>query len=302
MKYFTGKQYLSTLSLAAVLLLPTFVSAAETANTRFTERAEQAKAKLENRQAMMEERKIARDERQTERTEARQDAFCSRFTDRLDAKSERMTDREGKVKGRVETRMSRQTERRDARDEKFESTRTEQDTRRAELYVKLEAKADTDAERAAVVEFKKTMDAAISLRRTTVNKIIDDFRASVDALINTRKNSATDNYGKFKVAVEAAEAKAKSDCEAGTDPKTVMANYQSAMKAAREALKADKNTTQKISSEIRALAETKKQAMEAAMTEFKKTAEAARTKLKAVFKEPASTKTNTPETEPVEAE
>ena len=214
----------------------------------------------------------------------RQDAFCSRFTERLDKKSEQMTEREGNIKERVTDRMSRRTDRRDSRDVKFDEKREKQDARRALLYTKLEGRADTDAEKAALVEFKKTMDTAVSTRRAAFDKAIEDFRTAVDNLIDTRKSSTSDNYAKFRTTVDRATAEAKADCEANVDQKTVMSEYQTAMKAAREAMKTDKGATEKIGDDIRALAATKKAAMESAMNEFKKTAETAREKLKSALK------------------
>lgn len=69
------KRFLSALSLAAILGSPLAVSA-ETgnANTRFTERAEQAKARMEERNAAMEERKANWEEKKEVRKDERQDA------------------------------------------------------------------------------------------------------------------------------------------------------------------------------------------------------------------------------------
>ena len=55
------------------------------------------------------------------------------------------------------------------------------------------------------------------------------------------------------------------------------------MKAARESLKGDRSAFDKIGDDVKALAETKKAAIDAAMKTFKSTVETAREKLKAAL-------------------
>lgn len=268
-----AQRIFSVLSLAVVCSSPIMVSAQTgSANTRFTQRAEQVKARMEERNAAWEEKK-----------DEHQDAFCTRFTERLESRGERMEKRVGNTKEHILNRTSRRTDRRDARNTWLDGKRDTQDERRAALYATLDAKAETDAEKAAVVEFKKTVDAAVGTRRNAIDKAIEDFRTAVDALIASKKTGVSDAYATFKSAVDAAAAKAKSDCEADVDPKTVMSNYQAAVKIARESLKQDRSSIDKMRDDIEALTETRKQAIESAITAFKSTVEAAREKLKSAI-------------------
>lgn len=274
------------------LVFPVGVSAE--ANTNATKRAEEAKARMEERQAKVEtkmgERTVKMEERQAnlaakkeELQEKRQEAFCARFTEKTGNKTERMDDRAGNVSDRVMNRGERRTDRRDNRDDTLSEKRDNQDDRRSDLYTKLEGRADTDEEKAAVAEFKATVDKAVEDRRSAIDKAISDFRTGVDASVDTRNSSVKDTHSAFKQAVDAAVAQAKSDCESGKSPEEVRSAYEAAMKAARENRNEDKQVIDKIGDDIKKLAETRKAAVEKALADFKATVEAAKEKLKSVM-------------------
>jgi hypothetical protein len=273
----TSKRYLSALSLAVILTSPAIALAEnEGANTRWTQRAEEAKAK-------MEERKADREEKQEERKDNRQEAFCSRFTETIERINGRLEDRGANVKDRVENRGEKRSDRRDGRDEWLGEKRGTQDERRSALYTKLDERADTDAEKAAVAEFKSTIDAAVVVRRSAVDKAISDFRSAVDSLVGSKKDGVSSAYTEFKSAADAAIAKAKSDCAGDVDPSTVRSTFNAAMKAAREGLKDDRSTIDKVRDDIQTLAETRKKSVEAALATFKTAVETAKEKLQGVM-------------------
>ncbi len=269
----TNKRYFSALSLATALAVPLFAAAEnDGANTRFTQRAEEAKSRMEERQAN-------REERQDDRKENRQEAFCSRFTETIDRVNGRLEDRASAIKDRTEHRVGKRTDRRDTRDEWLDGKRDTQDERRMALYAKLDEQADTDEEKAAVAEFKSTIDAAVVTRRGAVDKAINDFRSAVDALVASKKDGAASAYSEFKSATAVAIAKAKSDCDAGTDPAAVRSTFNTAMKTARENLKDDRAGLDQVRDDIQTLAETRKKAIEAAIETFKTTVKTAKEKL-----------------------
>lgn len=273
------------IALGLLLLVPVFVMAAEDSNTPWTKRAQEAKERVEARQAQIEERANEREAKREEREADREKKFCTRFTEIVEKMSNRMEERGSKIKENVSNRETNMDEKREERDNKLDGNRDEQDARRAKLYAELEARADTDAEKAAVVTFKETMDDLVKTRRAAVDAAITAFRSGVDASIATKKDGASSAYTDFKAAMDAAVAKAKSTCESGTDPDTVRDTFKSDMESAREALKGDRSELEKVGEKVKALAEVRKTAVEKALTEFKAGAEAARATLKAAFGE-----------------
>lgn len=272
-----------SIALGLLLLVPVFVMAES--NTSWTKRAEEAADRLEERQAKIEERANEREAKREEREEEREKKFCTRFTAMAEKIAERMEERGSKIKERASHRESAMEERRDKRDDQLDGNRDEQDARRAKLYVELEARADTDAEKAAVVTFKETMDDLVKTRRAAVDAAIAAFRSGVDTAITSKKDGASSAYTDFKTAVDAAVAKAKSSCESGTDPDTVRDTFKADMDAARAALQDDRSDLEKVGEQVKALAEVRKTAVEKALVDFKAGAEKAREVLKAAFGE-----------------
>jgi hypothetical protein len=263
------------LLLAFFMALP-LTAGAQTPWVKAKERAEANKEKWEERQA---ERQAALEERD----EKRQELFCARFTETMERLSSRMEDRSANVKDRVAKRSERRSDRRENRDAWLSSKRDTQDDRHEALYARLGAVADTDAEKAALAEFKTSADAALATRRSAVDKAIADFRTAVDQLVVGKKDAAADAYEEFKTALDRAMSEAQADCSAGTDPATVRAEFSTAMKAAREDLRNDRVATAKLGDDIKALAETKRQAIQAAVGTYRVTMEEARAKLKTVL-------------------
>lgn len=273
--------FLVGLGLVLVAGIPWLAAAEQgSANTQWTKKAEEAKAKMEARQA---ERAEAREARQEERQADRQERFCSRFAETTSNISERLQERQAKIGERVTTRETRWTERTEKRDGKLEDKRAEQDARRAELYKKLEDEAGTDAEKVAVLAFKKAMDEAVAKRRAAVDAAMKAFRDGVNAALAAKKTSAQSVMGTFQSAVDAAVAQAKSQCEGGTDPATVRSNFRDGMQAARDKLQNDRSERERLGQKIRELVKVRQDAFAKALADFKTAAEKARADLKAVL-------------------
>jgi hypothetical protein len=252
------------------LLVPSF-ALAENPWIKAKERAEAVKERMETRQE--------------ERAEKRNDTFCERFTDQSKKISDRITERAGRIENRITSREDRYSERRENRDAKLSEKRSAQDERYSERYASLEATADTDAEKKAVVVFRKAMDAALDVRREVVDDALEAFRTGVDAAITGRKSSMENTLKTFESSVDAAIASAKSACESGTDPATVRENFRESLESAREKLKNDRSNMETVGQKVKALAETKKTALAKALADFKAAAEKARTELKTAFGE-----------------
>lgn len=280
---------MSFLSITA-LVMPMMVSAATPQENRANRMAEQQEVrttKMEERQAdrveKMDERQENREAKKEEMQDKRQELFCSRFADHAATIATNMGERKNAFEDRKANRAGTVDENRDNRDGKLEDKRSDADARRSEMYAKLESKANTDDEKDAVDDFKKTIEKAVDVRRDAVNAAIADFRTGADAAAATRKDDVEAMADAFTKAVNAAVEKAKSDCASGATPATVRTNFQAALKVARENLQADRSASEKLKTQIQVLADARKVSIEKALSSFKATLELAKGDLKKAF-------------------
>lgn len=236
--------------------------------------------------------KMNREEKVTEIQANQQGAFCSRFAESTGKIGNNLMDRYSKFEARQGNRMNILETNRGEREAKLEGSRSQADERRNEMYQKLEARAKTDAEKTAVEEFKKTVEAAIDTRRAAVDAAIAQFRKDVDAAISGRKDDMESAAADFKSAVEAAMNKTKADCEDGTDPETVRSNFKNSLQVARTALQNDRQGADKVGEQVRTSAEVRRVAVKKTLDEFKATVGSARFELKQAFGETTDTESN----------
>ena len=276
------RSFISIVSAVAVLGLT--VQPASAAWPEARDRAGQAKEKIENRQAAIEERKTEMMEKREELQANRQEQFCVRFVEGMEAQQNRLTERYRNAVEKRSDRSGKTVEHRDSRDARLDENRAEQDAERMQWYEGLLAKADTDAERAAVAEFKAAMEKAVADRRTAVDVALETFRSEVDKLVAGKKSGTDTAATNFKTAYDKAIADAKSACEGDSpDSKAVRSAFMDAMKDARGDFQETRSGVAGIGEQVKALAATKNAAIKTAMESFKTTAQAARTKLVAAF-------------------
>lgn len=235
--------------------------------------------------SVMQETGERRTERMDDAKERMQAMFCSRFTDAATKIGSGMAEGRGRFEKRRDNRLDDVEDGRSSRDAKFEDKRSDADGDRSEMYANLEAKADTDAKKEALSDFKKTIEEAVDDRRDAVDAALLAFRTGVDAAIAGRKDDMQGAVDTFQAAVDAALAKAKSDCENGTAPATVRTNFLSALEAARKTLQSDHQESERVGEQVKALAETRRIAIKKALDDFKATVEAATLELKKAFGE-----------------
>jgi len=251
------------------LVMPLSVSAAFPSTVGSQNREERVNAMQEERGERMEEMKGRM-----------QEAFCNRFTETASSIGSGMASARRNFEERAGERGGQMDEGRDSRDSKLEDSRSDADAKRSEMYARLEEQADTDAKKEAIEDFQKTVEEAVDDRRDAVNAALTAFRAGVDTLLASRKDDMQSAADTFAAAMKSALEKAKSDCEAGTAPATVRSNFQAALTAAHKALQTDRAESDKIRTEIQALADTRHAAIEKAMSDFKATVEAAAKELR----------------------
>ena len=121
-----------------------------------------------------------------------------------------LSSKKGQFADRKKKRIDYLDEKRDTRDNMLTDKREEQDARRNAWYEKLEAAADTSEKKAAVIEFKKTVEAAVETRRDAIDTALSAFRKSVDAAVTTQKENRAGGIDTFEAIVEVAISQAKN--------------------------------------------------------------------------------------------
>jgi len=99
---------------------------------------------------------------------------------------------------------------------------------------KLLAKANTDAEKAAIQTFKTSVETAMTQRQTTVDNAVLTYNNAVKNLVSQREDSLTTSGSNFQTNVTAAVTKAQSDCTAGISSTTVRASFLASLKSANQ--------------------------------------------------------------------
>ena len=209
--------------------------------------------------------------------------FCANFDTQTTKLQTKAAEKEIELGKTREERSGKLAKSRESRDNKLEEAREKGSTARTEQYAKLLGKATTDAQKQAVATYQATITAAIATRQAAVNAAIASFQSGVDGLLAKRKTDTDSALKKFKDAVYAAEAKAKADCAAGVDEKTIRQTLRTAVAAVRTQLQADRKVLTPMSTEIATLTKTRRAAVDKAFADFKATAETAKTTLKAAF-------------------
>jgi hypothetical protein len=208
--------------------------------------------------------------------------FCSQIDTRGQALVQKITDRTQKVTDKKTTRLTAIEMRRDARDATRTTNRGNRDTVHDARYDELMAKADTDAERAAVTAFETTTESTVATRRAAIDSAVSTYRDGVDALINGKWGTLDGSVATFTQSVNQALDTAKSSCASGTDSAAVRATFTASVKSAHDMLKSSRADAV-IKADLDALIAARKQSVASAVTQFKSTMESAKTTLKAAF-------------------
>jgi len=191
-------------------------------------------------------------------------------------------------------RQNRFDDRKENRDERNANRKQENDKRWEEYFAKMEAKAQTDAQKQAVLNFKKAVLAAIQAKRTAIETANGIFKATVQQVINERKSSVDTLAAQFRTEVQAAIQKAKNDCSTGSDPVQVRETLRVAIKAARDKFQSGRQEIEKIQGKLEVARNAHQTAVKNAQTSFKTALETAKNIFKAAIGAPSPTPTPTP--------
>lgn len=219
-----------------------------------------------------------------ERMSARE-SICSRMDAIYENIENRARDREQKIFEISQEKKSRIEERRNLITQNLESRRFEWDENRKERYAKLMERAQTDAQKIAVVNFQKAIEEAVAQRRNAINKATEEFRGSMDSALSDRKNlidKAVETYQKDR---KEAFEKAKASCDAGRSSSEVRAQLHSDLESALKKFRSSRMSAEKLNEKVKLLSETKRQAVKKAIEDFRNTLNLEISKLRSVFPE-----------------
>lgn len=169
------------------------------------------------------------------------------------------------------------------RSQQLQDARAKAKTERDEAYAQLESKATTDAEKQAVSAFESTMNTAVATREAAVDAARNAFWSGLQTVLQGRANAVKTAETNYQTSVNAAISTATSQCSSGTAPATARQNFINALQAARTKFASDRKAVDNAVPQVKALALTRDQAVQQAVSAFRATAEQARTTLKAAF-------------------
>lgn len=210
--------------------------------------------------------------------------FCVNIAKATSRVGQEMAAQESKLVRKRQSRMNDLIRRRDKRDERRDLNYAKWESDQQKHYAKFEARAQTDAQKQAVANFKTVVDAAVLTRKQAVNLATKIFRDGMDQIIANRKSLEDAIVAAFKTSVSAALLKVKADCLSGVDPKTAKSVFNQSMKDAQHKLAIDRKNLEKNQELIEPLNTARKQATQKAKEDFRSAVEKARADLKAALK------------------
>lgn len=211
--------------------------------------------------------------------------FCTKFTETANTIAGNISKQQTKALGFLTERKDASKEGRDIRDAELKDARDKADEKRNDWYKRLDNKADTDAKKNAVLQFKQTVDGAVDVRQTAVDTAIESFRKGVNDVLLVRDGSMQGTNDAFQIAVNTVVAKVKTDCDNGETTITIRSNFKTGLKNARDVLKTDKKNVDKVGSQVKALALTRQETVKKAVSQFQTTLKTAVADLKKAFGE-----------------
>ena len=174
-------------------------------------------------------------------------------------------------------------------DQALAADRAKWAAQRQNEFTELQAKATTDAQKAAVQTYITALSDAINSRESANDQARATFRSGLTSLLASQQSTINSQVATFTGTVNAAEATAQSSCAATPSDTSIRTTFVSATRTARSAYNSDRKSDSGIGTQVKALAATRDAAIKANDTAFAATAKAEATALKAAF---AGTGTN----------
>lgn len=182
------------------------------------------------------------------------------------------------------SRVNKVNETFNKRDSELNVNRIKWDANREEQYKKMYENAKTDAQKQAIDQFKLTMNNAIILRRTKIDSAISTFRSTINTELSGRQSAVNSVITNYQNTLDAVQTKAKTSCENGDESSQVRQALKTDIQLARADLQSGRSGIDRINDEVTNANNIRKNAIEAAITEFRTTAQQARETLSQAIK------------------
>ncbi|MBU0625303.1 hypothetical protein KKF05_03100 [Patescibacteria group bacterium] len=215
--------------------------------------------------------------------------FLVKTCEMLEQQAGRIADRLAQPRRNLEEARSRQDERlaehRSRLYNQVELIRTRYDERHNERIKLMLAKVADEETRQALLQFQQSVQTAVAARRAAFDVAQDDYGIAMDAVTNELRiavNAAADVLqSAIDVALEAAKTACADSADSDSpDIKTIRAELQIELKAAREQFQSARKDMAPLSDSIKPLTEVRNAAFRAAKKDFDTALEAAHSELK----------------------
>ena len=217
------------------------------------------------------------------------DKFCTGVATKLGDATNKVQAARDKATAAQADRATKISDNRAKWDQELAANRAKWDQQRQDNFAKLEAKATTDAQKAAVKTYEQTITDAITKRREANDAARTTFRKGVDDAVANQKSTVNAQIVIMQNAISTAVTSAEAACTSGTaNAATIKTNLQTAIKNAKDTFNNARKNDGALGEKIKALAQTRNDAIKANDAAFEATAKAAREALKAAFGTQAS--------------
>ena len=196
----------------------------------------------------------------------------TRLTERISKLTQKRNATEDNIQARVEKRTTQRTQR-----------QASWETKKEIVWDKLEAKASTDEQKAAVAKFIETVQTAVKTKNTAINSIITETHAALQTRNNERRGQIDSQINKYKNTVASISSQISKDCEAGKNAGEIREYYKTQMKQARDKFQNREKNSEEFKAGVNSLRETKKAEIQKIIETFKQTVEDAKTELLKTF-------------------
>lgn len=211
------------------------------------------------------------------------DTFCMRLSDAYQRATVAAAAEEQKFNDNWEAQVSLLSQHQQERDVSLVESRQVFDQEQAARLDQLLSLAQSDSQKQAVTDFKKTQADALSDYRDAVDGAVKTFRNTTNTAISERRQSISDALMRFKNVVAAAASKASTDCSQGISPQTINSNFKNTVVAAQQQLTADRRGLQTISNVLKQASRERVYSLNSALKTFRTRVEDAGGKLQAAF-------------------
>lgn len=209
--------------------------------------------------------------------------FCTNATKIRDSLTEDTSGKTVALSKNFDKRSEALTSKRAELVKKISENRLKSDSERTRRFTELEAKAQTDAQKAAVKVYETAVLAAIAKHRAAIDAADKTFLDGVAAAVGTRQGDLATAAAKYKAAVTAAVTTAKSSCASGVSSQTVRQTLASSLKSAQNDFAATRKSLEKAKPNLDALKDAHKAAVKQANADFRAELKAAFMTLKATL-------------------